>query len=453
MRAPIAPSTPQVRLHADAAAVEVQALYRGVVIGSRCLVADDVAAFLIGSAKGVDAPAAAYLLSGETHRLVSADARGFSVELTEQMTGTVIFEDHSAPLSDLLRAHGPLFTAPPAARLQIACGDVAFLVTATSAPPIVPRPALARLKDHWPALVAAAGALAVLLFLALLPPDPKSISGDVIDSRRVWLDTVNIPPVPPPAPTGASAPAGGGASGGGPRVATPARRPAPARRVARSRPAGPEDVRRRGVLGVLLAYQGDSLGALFSTDSALDPTAIADLTGSGGPGGGGPGIGLGTTGTGAGPGGPLVGPGPGDIIGKCDAACQKRVGAGTGIKAGLPPRIPRQLQAIPGPTIERGSLDKEIVRRVIRRHLNEVKYCYEQQLPRHPELAGRISVQFSIAPTGSVMTSLIQSSTVGNVAVESCVVQAVRRWEFPKPPGGGLVIVSYPFVLVPAGAP
>jgi hypothetical protein len=26
-------------------------------------------------------------------------------------------------------------------------------------------------------------------------------------------------------------------------------------------------------------------------------------------------------------------------------------------------------------------------------------------------------------------------------------VQAVRRWEFPKPMGGGIVIVSYPFVF------
>ena len=35
-------------------------------------------------------------------------------------------------------------------------------------------------------------------------------------------------------------------------------------------------------------------------------------------------------------------------------------------------------------------------------------------------------------------------------AIES-FEQAVRRWEFPKPLGGGIVIVSYPFVLTPAG--
>src|SRR3954465_15763100 len=84
MRAPNAPLTPQIRLHPEAAAVEVQALYRGIVIGARCLTGDD-AAFLIGCAKGVDAPAAAALLSTDAHPLVSHDAGGFSVELTEQM--------------------------------------------------------------------------------------------------------------------------------------------------------------------------------------------------------------------------------------------------------------------------------------------------------------------------------------------------------------------------------
>jgi hypothetical protein len=40
---------------------------------------------------------------------------------------------------------------------------------------------------------------------------------------------------------------------------------------------------------------------------------------------------------------------------------------------------------------------------------------------------------------------------MGNSAVEGCMVQAVRRWQFPAPDGGGLVLVSYPFVLAPAG--
>ena len=60
-------------------------------------------------------------------------------------------------------------------------------------------------------------------------------------------------------------------------------------------------------------------------------------------------------------------------------------------------------------------------------------------------------VQFTIAASGQVIASVLQNSTIGNARVENCIVQAVKRWEFPKPLGGGIVIVSYPFVLTPSG--
>ena len=115
---------------------------------------------------------------------------------------------------------------------------------------------------------------------------------------------------------------------------------------------------------------------------------------------------------------------------------------------GRKPKVPDPILGIAS---VRGSLDKEIIRRIVRRHLNEVRYCYEQALPRHPSLAGRMVVQFTIAPTGQVLASYRQSSTLSSLAVESCVISAVKRWEFPKPDGGGLVIVSYPFQFSPAG--
>jgi metallo-beta-lactamase class B len=78
-----------------------------------------------------------------------------------------------------------------------------------------------------------------------------------------------------------------------------------------------------------------------------------------------------------------------------------------------------------------------------------VKGCYEQELSKKPDLAGRMMVQFTIAATGQVIASVLQNSTMGNARVESCAVEVVRRWQFPKPLGGGIVIVSYPFVLTP----
>jgi TonB family protein len=70
-----------------------------------------------------------------------------------------------------------------------------------------------------------------------------------------------------------------------------------------------------------------------------------------------------------------------------------------------------------------------------------VRYCYEQELAKQADLSGRVMVQFTIAASGQVIASVLQSSTLGNARVENCTVQAVRRWEFPKPLGGGIVIV------------
>jgi metallo-beta-lactamase class B len=101
------------------------------------------------------------------------------------------------------------------------------------------------------------------------------------------------------------------------------------------------------------------------------------------------------------------------------------------------------------PSIAPERVDKEIIRRVIRSHIDEVKACYEKHLTAHPTLAGKIMVQFTVGPAGQVIASVLQHSTMGNDAVDACTVQAVRGWEFPKPVDGGIVIVAYPFILTP----
>src|SRR6185312_2380187 len=103
----------------------------------------------------------------------------------------------------------------------------------------------------------------------------------------------------------------------------------------------------------------------------------------------------------------------------------------------------------PPPT---GSLDKEVIRGVIRSHVGDVQRCYQAELVKTPDLFGKIMVKFTIAASGDVSESAVESSTTRNLPVETCTAAAVRRWRFPKPEGGGIVIVSYPFVLTPGRA-
>jgi Ca-activated chloride channel family protein len=96
-----------------------------------------------------------------------------------------------------------------------------------------------------------------------------------------------------------------------------------------------------------------------------------------------------------------------------------------------------------------GSLDKEVIRRVIRRHLNEVRLFYDKALAQTPGLAGQIVVRFVIAANGRVTEAAVVSSTLPGDALQADLLQAIRGWQFPPPRGGGEVIISYPFLFHP----
>jgi len=90
----------------------------------------------------------------------------------------------------------------------------------------------------------------------------------------------------------------------------------------------------------------------------------------------------------------------------------------------------------------RGSLDREVIDKIIQRHTNEVRSCYESSSSK-----GLVMVQFTIGHTGEVIASVIQSSTIGSPEIEECITTTVKSWVFPKPANGSIAIVSYPVVL------
>ena len=95
----------------------------------------------------------------------------------------------------------------------------------------------------------------------------------------------------------------------------------------------------------------------------------------------------------------------------------------------------------------KGGLNPEILRRINRRHANEVKYCYQKELQKKPGLAGAIEVSYTIDARGMVSASSLVSSTMSSPAVERCVVQAVRRWLYPKPGDGKPAQVSVTWTM------
>lgn len=217
-----------------------------------------------------------------------------------------------------------------------------------------------------------------------------------------------------------------------------------------------EEARTAGILGVLAQASGfDGPTSPFGADSALgnDPmSALGHMMGDqiGGNFGFG---GLGMRGTGRGGGG--VGQG---TIGSGALGTLGRAGGGDGTygRNSGNDNLRRRSSGVPrvrlsGNANVRGSLSKDVIRRIIRRHINEVRFCYEQALNSSPDLEGRVTVAFIISPTGAVQSSTVAGSSLGNQAVEGCIASAVRRWGFPQPDGGGIVVVNYPFMLSPSG--
>jgi TonB family protein len=430
--------------------------------------------FIIGSDAEVDAPVSPDYVPSPSHPLVAATGGDYVVNVTPRMSGEVYVDNQLIPLQQFIQQRGSSFSLPQGGRAKLDCGETTFLVTATPRPRTLDIPFLTWRWDEQVYTVGSIIALGLfLLMIFAVPPDPKSLSLDLFNSDNRFVKFLIKPPeekeeeIPEwlkskkPEEQGGKGKRHKGEEGkmgkktsknkeGLYGLKGPKDNPDPhlAKKLAE------EQAKNAGILGVLKQTEGSHIASIFGRDSALGSDAdnvlgglignqIGEAYGVGG---------LGLVGTGSGGGGTgegTIGLGNLGTIGKGGGGGN---GSGYGRGAGgLGGRRAHAPDVIPGQANVRGSLDKEIIRRIIRRHINEVKYCYEQELTKKPTLGGRIMVQFTIAASGQVIASVLQNSTMGSAKVENCTVQAVRRWEFPKPLGGGIVIVSYPFVLTPAG--
>ena len=91
-------------------------------------------------------------------------------------------------------------------------------------------------------------------------------------------------------------------------------------------------------------------------------------------------------------------------------------------------------------------LDPAKTQATVRSHLPEIQRCYERGKMDYPELKGRVTMRIAVSATGSVTSAAVESSSLANGAVESCMTSAISRWKFPAPLGGP-AIISYPFNL------
>lgn len=92
-----------------------------------------------------------------------------------------------------------------------------------------------------------------------------------------------------------------------------------------------------------------------------------------------------------------------------------------------------------------GELKKAEIDPVMKEHLPSIRGCYQAQLARRPELAGKVVMKFVVAKDGTVSSATVKSTTLNSPETEGCMIAEFGKMRFPAPRGGGIVIVSYPF--------
>jgi hypothetical protein len=414
--------------------------------------------------------------------LVHSTGTDYELIFTKDMTGDATIDGQSMGLDQLAQRARPssdvagayAWSIPNGARVKIDMDQNTYLVSSVPPPRHYPAP----IQVNWgQQAYTGAVTLVMALFLGMIfsiPPDPKSLSLDAFMNDQRFAKFLIKPPEEKEEQIPEWLKKKGPDEAGGKGKRHKGEEGKMGKKTSKNKTGlyglkGPKDnpdphlakmlaeenAAKAGVLGILKANEGSHLASIFGRDSALGNdaenvlgglvgTQIGEAYGVGGLGLVGSGKGGGGTGEGT------IGLGNLGTIGKGGGG-----GSGSGYgrgAGGLGGRRAHAPDVVPGTAQVRGSLDKEIIRRIIRRHLNEVKFCYEKELMHKPDLYGRVMVQFTISGLGAVVASVVQNSTMNNPSVEQCIAAAVRRWEFPKPQGGGIVIVSYPFVLKAAGA-
>jgi hypothetical protein len=96
-------------------------------------------------------------------------------------------------------------------------------------------------------------------------------------------------------------------------------------------------------------------------------------------------------------------------------------------------------------TVVLGSMDPELLRKILQEYLPQFRHCYQQELVTASDIKGVIDLDFQISQTGKVSKTSIKAKDArfSKKGVD-CMAQVLGIIEFPKPKGGGVVDVRQP---------
>jgi TonB family protein len=92
--------------------------------------------------------------------------------------------------------------------------------------------------------------------------------------------------------------------------------------------------------------------------------------------------------------------------------------------------------------------DSKSLMAVVQRYVAGIRFCYDNALKKTPALNGKITLQMDITAPGAVTNLESLDDSMGNAALERCILTQVQGWKFPAIPAG-TVRFTLPLVFTP----
>ena len=135
------------------------------------------------------------------------------------------------------------------------------------------------------------------------------------------------------------------------------------------------------------------------------------------------------------------------VHGKADSRAERQIA----LRVYIPPKkkvvAKPKSEAKPKPEARPlGFCKKSDIDKVRKKRAGAFRFCYERELQSRPDLAGKLSVRFTIDESGKVEGAKITKSTIPDKRIGKCVVKNIRKLRFKKPEGG-ICVVNWPFTF------
>lgn len=112
-------------------------------------------------------------------------------------------------------------------------------------------------------------------------------------------------------------------------------------------------------------------------------------------------------------------------------------GAGSGVRVAPPPEPLAQsgYEAKIGAVTVDGKPAPDALAHAIRVRSSEVQACYTKTLGKQADVRGAMKLTFTVVPTGAITTAAVETTSVKNMELESCVVGVLQKIKLAKPLG------------------